>query len=874
MNKRISGALLLLLAACDGGPGAATGTDAVQRSSAQATENSAPVWVQAPVIKIGSASAARVEFALNEAAAVAWRLEPVFEDTRHDDVVNHFFSKPDIEWSRWANSTPGVDGQQGGVVQTTAVRNSLALPGLLPGTRYVLGMQASDDEGHRQGQITTLEFRTPYGDLPAMAWSTWWPNTYGQRQLGIRSFAMAADSLTLELLDTLKLGETANKPLMLGARGRDRLYMVAGNRLFQIHSHPLTGKLSSEFAVSLPCPVESGEPTADKRHLVLVCAASGDATRLLTVSTGDRTTPPAVQNTLDLTGTPAGNLVLSPQGNRAWLVLQNPSRVQQLRLDAQGGLHDAGSMATTSARLYLSVDPAGHYLYAVDADRRELTHYRADSARTPTAIDAPVLLPCATGAPLFSPDGARAFFPGLVSSDPAAQVDTLTGRLSQIPARSDVTWCGTIPLESRLGPDMRFVSEMINWDRYGPLTWALTALDGEGRRVHLLNPAQKNGVENAPSWWFAGGDVPSSPMVDQTRFAVSLTPERRQLAVWAMDRDTGALRQVSSAWTGPEPTALLVDSGRSMAFVSDAGLNSVGSWSIDSGNGQLAYLSSQNTDAGPVALALEQKWVLDPYEARSIFVVNREARTVQRLGYHKELDNFYVPSTPIPQGFTGISTVWTLPADAEPLTLASVPGTSKIHLTGRNRIPLELDYSTVTDWHSPRTAAPDWPTSAADLAERVSIDPGGRFEWMYEPSAGILRVRHLKALGTSGDNLYRRGGWTDMAMPGLVQAPVIEPSGRFAYTIADRRLDVWAIDRYTGKLSALTSLPLGTTPTRLVVEPEGRFLYVLWSDGGYAALKLSLATGQPVVTKTGTLPLPVAEMAFLAPRPVFSSSAW
>jgi len=64
------------------------------------------------------------------------------------------------------------------------------------------------------------------------------------------------------------------------------------------------------------------------------------------------------------------------------------------------------------------------------------------------------------------------------------------------------------------------------------------------------------------------------------------------------------------------------------------------------------------------------------------------------------------------------------------------------------------------------------------------------------------------------------GGFVDVAA---------EPSGRFAYVSAGSNpgtLLAYSIDQTTGALTSIGSVPLGTTPFGMAIDPTGRFVYV------------------------------------------------
>lgn len=868
MSKPFWLASLLLLAACNSPPpGDGTSgheTAAAMRETAALADSEPPTWIAAPRVLDQTASSARLEFRLNEAAQIGWRVLPIYEDVSPEAARDNAFTSASL----FEQDASGeiVDGAQGGVIQQgSAQRVSLGLRQLLPGTRYLVGIQARDASGHTQPTITLLEFRTPYGDIPALAWGSW--GKAGSSG-GVQSFVMTPESLQLHAQDKHLLhNDPAYTPFLLAAAERWRLYAVAGPQLTQLWTHPLRATLTREQQIALPCPARTGASAADGRHIYLVCQSAQGKTQLLSVQAGTRTQAPQPVAQLLLDGETTGKLLLSPRGDQAWLVMHQPARVQRLRLDRHGGLHAAGALAVSSSNLSLSIDPAGHYLYALDRDQQQLRHYRVDGPGQPSAAGGAAHTPCTAEAPQFSPDGSRALF---VHAAVTLHVNTLTGQLSGLPDSPPAACNGAgfndATVSSGLGPDMRFVHSTEQIDR--TLYSTIDALDAQGNVQFTAPVARRNGAQGYASWLFAAADVPSTALQLSARFAVSVSRARDSMSSWTVDARTGALTLVSSQAVGGEPGALLVDHGRHMAFISNQTLNTLSAWSIDSGNGLPSYRDSIGTGAGPHALALEQTFVLDPHESRAILVLNRDGKSIQRFNFHKELNGFSNPYARVAEAFAGPLFTWSLPADAEPQSMVSLPLSRQLLVGLAGHLPGTVDFSDAgqpSSMHGQIRIGNDTP------AAMLSVDAGGRFAWLYDPGTGKLRVEVLRALGPS----FRAYATQDM--PGLVQAPLPEPSGRFAYTASrsDGLIRCWAINKYTGQLQQLPhSVQRSRTPQKMVMDPQGRFLYIIDAGGrSYSVYRPHPATGALQLAYNGISPTALDELGLLATLPPFTTTS-
>ncbi len=162
-----------------------------------------------------------------------------------------------------------------------------------------------------------------------------------------------------------------------------------------------------------------------------------------------------------------------------------------------------------------------------------------------------------------------------------------------------------------------------------------------------------------------------------------------------------------------------------------------------------------------------------------------------------------------------------------------------------------------------------------NISGGLAIDPTGRFFYTFEGIGGVtvneyLIDKHTGALTLSPHSPFSSpAGFIDVA---------VDPGGRFLYiadstaedTQAPNQLVGFSIDPVTGVLTPLRSkpVPLSAAPSRLTVDPSGKFVYVTLGNNTVAGFAIEEKSGalQPLPgppLSTGAGPSAIAVGAFL-----------
>lgn len=883
MSKQIFLTALVLLAGCQGNgaqPDEPSKAITAQNPPA-ALDTRAPQWREVPDVVAHAGYSARLEFQLDEAAEVGYRLVPSNASAALTMDWSTVLSPPesaDMDWSRWNWS----DGEQlesetaaqrpygavwpggvtGGIARTSnAGRASIALTGLVPGTHYRLAIQARDGSGNRQATIYYRNFRTPFLTMPAVAWTSG-RDTSGMAWL--TSHAVSPETVVLRTLDKKTLGYSASEPFVVNASAdatsSRRVYAFKDNELFRFNTDPYSGQLQLEQTLTLECPAQSATRSARSTMLYVVCKpdSGSGTTRLLSLSVDNVDRSLHLAGALTLAGQARGPLLLDPRGEHAWLAMPASRRVQKLGFASTShSLQSAASWPLTSQDFSLSLDPAGIFLYVADREKQQLTRYRTDGRYGLAPVAAAQPLPCDRGAPAFSPNGGLAFF---ANTTLTSRVDSISGAI-QLPDGVDAPSCADLEYAPQMDQTASFI-----YDTASRGGFYVQRVDMRGAEVKTMETWRINDPlgSNWSSIAFGAAAVPGVFAAQVPHFALTTNYRNHTLTSWRIDAASGALTAVAVVSTGQQPSDIEVDHAARIVYVSNYGSDSISAWSIDAESGQLTLLGDAATDRGPRALAIDQRYAFEPFEGRRLVVMNQKGTSLQHLSYRTDMDGSHMHQQ---IGFTATPTV-RVPIGRQPLSLALLPDGQTLLLgqTLATESAYRWDYTSWQNLEFGSAVGYGQPSAA------IGMDRGGRFAFLLDPVLNMLFTRQLQGYGHLPYDLQNSPAVQHLA-PGS-QALITEPTGRFVYVsnVNSDSINGYRIDQDSGLLSPLGfSINTGRDPGILASDPQGRFLYALNNASGTISVFAINGSSGKLGRKATIAAQPgLSAMDFFSPAPAFN----
>ena len=309
-----------------------------------------------------------------------------------------------------------------------------------------------------------------------------------------------------------------------------------------------------------------------------------------------------------------------------------------------------------------------------------------------------------------------------------------------------------------------------------------------------------------------------------------------------IDPETAQLTIGSTVTSGSSPRAIAVDPARRFAYVLNEGSGDITYYSIADSNGKLTRLGELPSSSGAVSMRFSG----DGTTARVVDQATREARE-----YRLEADGT-------------LTLERSLRLRQSPVAIATVEGVGSVSRSADRIYVLNADSSDVTLFYVDRetgqvtdNGAAGFPTSTAPVD--LALDPLGRFAYVSSPTENHIQVLSVEPNGALVDTL------TPYSLPtGSVPAQlVVDRSGRFLYATLTgfNLLGMFRIE-VDGSLTSLGTRPILLEPERLVIDPEGLYLYVVQGGnrvqqfGSFRSFRIDASSGTLVASSQVTTSAP------------------
>jgi len=523
-----------------------------------------------------------------------------------------------------------------------------------------------------------------------------------------------------------------------------------------------------------------------------------------------------------------------------------PSGVQSYRIDGASGRPDTqadrvwqyragtdGSLAPMASPEVdagtgpqaITVEPSGRYAYVANSGSDDVSQYAIgpDGGLSPlsTAVVAAGSGPQAISV---DPSGRYVYVANSGSDDLYQYAIGPDGSLMAMAART--VRCGGAPRAVVTHPGGRYAYAANSGS--GSLSQYSAGTDGS------LSPMAVATV--------AAGSGPQSIAIDPSGTYLYAANEADSTVSQYSIRPDGSLAPLSPAalGTAPSPLAMATSPGGSgvtpvsRAYVAGSGDNSVSQYAIGA-DGSLSPLSTPAVAAGraPNCVAVEPS-------NRYAYAPNWSGNSVSQ--YAIGADGSLSPlSTPA------------VAAGRAPTFVAIGPWGDHAYVT--NQISQTVSqYAIGADGSLSPLATPEVPCDAGP--NWIAVDPWGRYAY----------VANYNGADVSQYTIGADGSLTPMTPPtvacsGYPSSVAVDLSGRFAYVVSPGGHNASVVAQYaigaTGCLSPLAAaptVPAGSSPWAIAVDPSGRYAYVT-DFGGSAVLQYAIgANGALVPLSVPTLP--------------------
>lgn len=591
---------------------------------------------------------------------------------------------------------------------------------------------------------------------------------------------------------SLELGVVAPLQLVAVANSAD-------STLSTFRLDPGTGLLAPT-GITTPIAVEAGarglvaHPSG--RHLYLV---QRDSSTIRVFDVDAASGRILERGALACAGLNPNELLLSPDGQRLYVIAQTDVHVETFTVGGDGSLSSLGNLTLDDGQN--PSDGAWDAELAADGRFLWLSNVSAKSIQT-LAIDPITGLPTAAGLPQvsnFAPfwlassrDGRFLYTNCRTSSRlQAYAIDAQTGALSLI--ENEIT--AAQPSRLALSPSGRFLYATIASDD----TLRTFAIDPQTGALSQLAATPT-------------GDRPESLSFDFTGEHLYVTVgQGSELELFRVDPTTGALLREDSLRTRASPLSIALISGdapakprASFAYVPTAQASEPSVFRIDSEDGALEPLSTPApTTSQP------QSVVLHP-SARWLVSARPNDNQLAVL----PLD----PVSGLPTAPEALHAVGT-----EPIALVFDPSGRRVlvlHRSGGEIRTLDFDESTGALVHVGAL-----PVSSGSRS--LAVDPSGRFAYVANPQTNeVLTVAIDLATGALSQSQPAK------PLDGQPTAIAVTPNGRYllASAASKGRVALYGISAADGALALINSRLSGTNTVAIASDPVGRFVYVCNRD--------------------------------------------
>jgi len=630
------------------------------------------------------------------------------------------------------------------------------------------------------------------------------PRTYVVRAANVTGFSEA--SFELGVVPPLQFVAVANS---------------ADSTLSTYRLDPGSGLLAPT-GITAPAVVEAGArglvAHPNGRYLYLV---QRDSSTIRSFECDAATGRISERGALPCAGLNPNELLLSPDGQRLYVIAQTDVHVETFTVGGDGSLSSLGSLTLDDG--LNPIDGAWDAELAADGRFLWLSNVTAKSIQT-LAIDPITGLPAPVGLPQvsnFAPfwlassrDGRFLYTNCRTNSRlQAFAIDAQTGALTLV--ENEIT--AAQPSRVVIAPSGRFL-------------YAAIASD-DTLRTFAIDP-QTGALSQVAAT--PAGDRPESLSFDFTgRLLYVTVGQGSELEIFRVDANTGALLREDSLRTRASPLSIAIVPGdapanprASYAYVPTAQAAAPAVFRIATADGALEPLSAPAPSSSqPQAVALHPS-------ARWLVSARPNDNQVAVLA----LD----PTSGLPTAPESVSLVGN-----EPIAVAFEPSGRRLivlHRSAGEVQSLDFDEAAGTLVH-----AGSLPVSGGSRS--IAVDPSGRFAYVANPQTNeVLTVAIDLATGALSQAQPAK------PLDGQPTAIAVTPNGRYllASAASKGRVALYGITAADGALTLLNSRISGTNTVAIASDPIGRFVYVCNRDTNGAG-DVSVFRVEPNALLTGFL---------------------
>lgn len=332
------------------------------------------------------------------------------------------------------------------------------------------------------------------------------------------------------------------------------------------------------------------------------------------------------------------------------------------------------------------------------------------------------------------------------------------------------------------------------------------------KSVEVIPLDAAGGFQGAAFSFSLNNSIPTAMRVDPTGKYLVVSIDNFELLITFEIASDGTLSVVGTEATGQTPSCMAIHPRGDAVFLANAADDTLASYILDPLTGELDEAAIIVTGASPNWIGLDELGnqlfltcggtdevqvydIQDPYQP-SLERVYHSRDLPRGIGLH---------ITPGPQRPT-IQNVYVANTEAGSLDVFDI----------------DVDTGVLT------SAGPA--VAAGSAPSRVLVDPFGKFAFVSSESESTVRTFEI-----SGSSLIELG--SALAVPGNPGAMAIDPAGRTLYvtSLAADIVSSYSIDRSTGALSSVGTVPTGNDPVSVVVDPTGRFLFTANEGSGSIA---------------------------------------
>lgn len=550
----------------------------------------------------------------------------------------------------------------------------------------------------------------------------------------------------------------------------------------------------------------------------------------------------------------------------------------------------SNSKGSTTTAFDLQIVRAPRMLYSVSAVDDSITFFTDDVATGDLRRIGQVVTGGAEKGPetiVFHPSGRFAYVPNRDTNNLSTfLVDPQTGWLTQqLPVA-----LGAGPHRMRIDPAGRFAyvvnrgSNELSIFSIHPSTGVLTAVaapiptgtqpsdlafDEAGRLLFLTMRGADTGVGSALTVFAVDGVTGlltqvGTPLALNGGRPISVTVDPRKQVVYLalealdtvlpvrFDRTSGALDPIALQAAGDQPVAIRTEVTGKFAYVVNQASNDLKAYRIDGTTSALSEIDTYLAGTAPTAIAVDPSGTF-------AFVATRDSG---------EVLTFAIDRTSGALTQIGVNRVRGEPSDLV-LALGDRPVKAVprfVHVAGK----ISGDVTSYRINAQDGTLTQTGVASTGTDPTAIAIDPRLRYAWISNAGSSSISIFTLDAATGTVTSVL-----PPVTLAGKPSHVAVDPSGRFLYATSrealvpdDGYLTAYAIQRNTGALTALVTLPVGFNPTSVAVDPTGKFLYV--ANRGTAspftssieAFSLDAQTGVPTPVGPGATASGVFDLGF------------